>query len=74
MLTVNDLQTSIERRLLQLESALDEIKPGWRESRSDPEQLANLRAEVESCGRLSVVRSRGSYAKVTDLDWKLTVG
>jgi hypothetical protein len=74
MITVGDLQGQIEKRLLMLEAAMDKLLPTWRESTSDPQQLADLRSMVESQGRLSVVRSRESYPKVSHLDWKLTVG
>jgi len=72
-ITIGDLLEN-EKRLLRIESALDRLLPNWRESQSDPKQLADLRAMVESCGRLSVVRDRQGYPKVTDLDWRLIVG
>jgi len=73
MLTVGDLQGQIERRLLTLEAAMDRLLPNWKDSQSDPKQLADLRDMVAACGRLSVVRHRESYPKVTDLDWQLIV-
>jgi len=69
MKTIGDL-LEVEKRFIRIEAVLDKMSPGWRESKSDPGQLADLRSLVSTLGPRFMADERAKYPGVSDSDWQ----